>query len=240
MTGSRATDLGDLREMAGLDPFDALDVEAARIDAFYRGLDSSGWSVPTRCAGWDRRDLLAHLAAIEDYVRAGLDGSVRELQAQIDAHTPEERNAWGVIRRAGLPPTTVLAEWRAASADNRRRLRERGPRGTVQTTVGDYPVGRQTFYLASELATHADDAGVPQPEGEREARLQWRVRFARVAVAEADRGIRVTQDGGAEVIRMGGDEARLSESDFVEAVADRLFDDRPIPPALRAALVVLA
>ncbi|MFB6395594.1 maleylpyruvate isomerase N-terminal domain-containing protein [Polymorphospora lycopeni] len=234
-----ATDPADLTEMAGIDPFDVLDTEAARVDAFYRGLSDAGWSAPTRCPGWDRRDLLAHLTTTEDYTHAGLNGRVEEFEDDLGGADLDDRNARGIARRAGLPPATLLAEWRAASADNRRRLRERGERGTLQTAAGDYPVGRQVFYLASELATHADDAGVPQSPTEREERLQWRVRFARLAVAEAGQGVVVTPDGGIEVIRLAGQRARLSESDFVEAVADRLGDGA-LPDDIREALVVLA
>ncbi|SDZ33780.1 TIGR03083 family protein [Micromonospora pattaloongensis] len=233
------TDAAGLAEMAGLDPFDALDCEAARIETFYRGLAPADWSAPTRCAGWDRRDLLAHLAAIEDYVRAGLDASVGQLLSRSGGGDLAQRNARGIQQRAGLSVDELLAQWRAASADNRRRLRERGADGLIETAAGDYPVGRQVFYLASELATHADDAGVPESEGERELRLQWRVRFARVAVAEAERGVTVVPDGGAQLVRWSDGQARLSESDFVAVVADRL-DTPALPPPIHDALVVLA
>ena len=43
--------------------------------------------------------------------------------------------------------------------------------------VGAYPVGRQAYYLASELAIHADDAGVPVGDKERPGRTAWRARF---------------------------------------------------------------
>ncbi|BCJ67781.1 maleylpyruvate isomerase N-terminal domain-containing protein [Polymorphospora rubra] len=236
---TRATDLADLTEMAGIDPFDVLDTEAARVDAFYRGLSDAAWSAPTRCAGWDRRALLAHLITTEDYTHAGLDGRVEDFEDDVGGVDLADRNARGIARRAGLAAQTVLAQWRAASADNRRRLRERGERGTLQTAAGDYPVGRQVFYLASELATHADDAGVPQSPTEQEERLRWRVRFARLAVAEAGQGVVVTPDGGVELIRLGGQQARLTERDFVEAVADRLGIDA-LPDDIHEALVVLA
>ena len=61
---------------------------------------------------------------------------------------------------AGLPPVEALARWRAASADNRRRFRERGD-GVVDTSIGDYPCRWQAVHAAAELATHADDIGVP-------------------------------------------------------------------------------
>lgn len=235
-----ATELADLTGMAGIDPFDVLDTEAARVDAFYRGLDEAGWSVPTRCAGWDRRDLLAHLITTEDYVRAGLDDTVAAFEAVVGGADLAERNARGIALRAAMSPDELLATWRSAGAENRSRLRDRGERGTVQTAAGPYPVGRQVFYLASEMATHADDAGVPQGGTEHEARLQWRVRFARMAVAEVNPDVAVVPDGGVEVVRLPGGQTRLTENDFVEAVADRLADDHPMPEDVHEALVVLA
>jgi hypothetical protein len=47
-------------------------------------------------------------------------------------------NALGVADYAEPSPAEVLARWRAASADNRRRFRERGD-GVVDTSIGDYP-----------------------------------------------------------------------------------------------------
>jgi uncharacterized protein (TIGR03083 family) len=220
----------------GVDPFDALDTEAARIDRFYTALDGAGWSAPTRCAGWDRRDLLAHLDALEDYVRAGLDGTVSRGGGQDGDGTLDEHNAAGIARRADLSREELLGHWRQVSAANRRELRRRGPDATIDTSVGDYPLGRQAYYLASELATHADDAGVPIPVEDRAARIRWRARFARAALAES--GVEVTGDDDAVVVRPSG--VRLSAADLVEAVADRLPDDVPVPPDVRRALVVLA
>ena len=39
----------------------------------------------TRCAGWSMRDLLAHLAASEDYNQACLDGTVQQFLADVGA-----------------------------------------------------------------------------------------------------------------------------------------------------------
>ncbi|HEX6499426.1 MAG TPA: maleylpyruvate isomerase N-terminal domain-containing protein [Micromonosporaceae bacterium] len=233
-------DQGDLSAVVGADPFDLIDRECDRVDEFYTYLSESEWSAPTRCAGWSRRDLLAHLAAGEDYTRAGLDGRVAEFLESSGAASMDEFNEWGIRKRAALPPAELLAEWRELCRDNRARLRERGVDGTIDTSVGDYPVGKQTYYLAAEVATHADDAGVPIRDTEREQRLDWRTRFARVAVDDSGRGVSVSPQGGAEVVQLGDDQVRLTDEEFVEAVARRLPGPFPIPDTLREALVVLA
>ncbi len=233
-------DAAALADVVGADPVDLMDREAQRIDRFYAALDDAGWAAPTGCAEWNRRQLLAHLAAIEDYTRAGLDGAVADLFARSSAEGMHEFNPWGVRQRDALSPADLLAEWRAMAADNRRRLRERGLDGTLDTSVGAYPVARQAYYLASELAIHADDAGVPVTPEERAERTGWRARFALVALAEAGRGITIEVVPGRQLVGLDGDAAGVDDEDFVAATAGRLRPDHPLPAKLRSALVVLA
>jgi len=231
--------LPEMREVADLDPFGLLDTEARRLDGFFSHLHAGQWQEPTRCEGWDRKALLTHLAVVEDYTKACLDDTLDELLAQ--AHQEGGLDGWGFRRRGGHPPEQLLAEWWRLSAGARRRLRERGRAGTMTTSVGPYPVGRQTFYLASEAAIHADDAGVPVEPGGRAARVDWRVRFSRVALREYERPVEVEPTAGGQVVRLRGLRATLSlsDQDFVEAAAGRLPADHPLPPAAREALAVL-
>jgi len=233
-------DAAKLVALIGTHPVDLMDREAQRIDRFHTGLDDAGWAAPTRCDAWDRRQLLAHLAAIEDYIRAGLDGTVAELFARSGADGHHDFNDWGVRQRDGLAPADLLAAWRAASEDNRRRLHDLPLESTVDTSVGPYPFVPQAYYLASELAIHADDAWVPVTAGERTGRTRWRSRFARVALAEADRGVTVEDVAGRLLVGLDGEAAAVDDADFLAATAGRLRPDHPLPPKLRAALVVLA
>jgi uncharacterized protein (TIGR03083 family) len=226
-------------EMAGLDPFDLLDDETLRVDRFYSSLVGDQWLAPTRCSDWNRLQLLAHLAAIEDYTRAGLAERVTELMTAAPSTGMDELNRWGVDQRADRSPARLLEEWRALSAENRRELRRRGPDATIDTAAGPYPLGRQTFYLASELAIHGDDAGVITPADERAARLSWRVRFARVAIAEVSHGVVLQVHDGGQTVRMGSDELFLDDETLVEAASGRLAPGR-LPSALQKALVALA
>ena len=228
-------DEGDLR---GLDPFDQLDREAERLDRFFTTLDGSRWDDPSRCEGWTVRDVLAHLASTESYHHACLDDTLSAfLQNGLDAGASDLDgfNEWGLRAYEGRDPAAILDEWRAANAQTRRRMRERGG-GTMTTMVPGYPVRLQAFHLASELATHADDVGVPVDPGEVAARTKWRARFSRFAIAEAERDVHIEPTGGANRIQADDSEAVLSDAELVEAAIGRLAPDHPLPPALRTIL----
>ena len=86
-------------------------------------------------------------------------------------------NALGVTDRADRTPDELLAEWRAACARTRTELRGLDG-GDLTTGAGPYPARWQAWHLASELATHADDIGVPESPDEAadRARVADRVR----------------------------------------------------------------
>jgi uncharacterized protein (TIGR03083 family) len=226
-------------EMAGFDPFDLLDVETLRVDRFYSSLADDEWLAPTRCTDWNRLQLLAHLTSIEEYTRAGLNDQVTELMTAAPSTGMDELNQWGVDLRSDRTPVEILEEWRAMSAQNRHELRQRGVDATIDTAAGPYPLGRQAYYLASELAIHGDDAGVVTPAEERPARLAWRVRFARVAIAEVSHGVFLRVHDGGQTVRVGDDEAFLDDETLVEAASGRLAPGL-LPPGLQKALVALA
>ena len=75
----------DDADLRGLDPYDLMEAEAARLDRFFVGLDTNDWARPSRCAGWSVRDVLAHLLSSEQYNRASLDGTVADFIASVGA-----------------------------------------------------------------------------------------------------------------------------------------------------------
>lgn len=209
------------RQLDGFDPYDELDRESARIDAFLRSLVGEQWSEQTRCADWDRRALAAHLAGTEQYHRACLDDALGDLFAAglaAGATDVNSFNAVGVRQREGMDADEVVEEWAALNAANRADFRARDG-GLMSTSVGPYPVRRQAFHVASELATHADDMGVPLPGGEASHRLEWRKRFSRFSLAEGKPDLDVDLDG-------------LSDEELVEGAAGRLPPDHPLARAL--------
>jgi hypothetical protein len=186
------------------------------------------------------RDLLAHLASTEGYHRACLDDTLdafvkRGLEA--GASDLAGFNEWGIRAYDDRTESEILAEWQRDRADTTRRMRARDG-GTMTTMVPDYPVRLQAFHTATELATHADDVGVPVAPAEAAARTDWRARFNRFALAEGGRDVEVVARDGRNRVRAAGAEGELSDADFVEAVAGRLPADYPLASELRAALAL--
>jgi len=228
----------DDAELTGLNPFDLLDDEAARLDSHFAALPEVGWARASRCQGWSSRDVLGHLTSSEDYNRACLDGTVRAFMEELGirgATDLDSANALGVADLAGLSPEEVLARWREACADNRRRFRERGD-GLIDSSVGDYQCRWQAFHLASELATHADDIGVPVTPEERDARRAWRARFSRFALAEAKPDLALHREEGRTRVSGQGLAVDVDDDELVAAVAGRLDDTSPLPATARALL----
>jgi uncharacterized protein (TIGR03083 family) len=227
-------------ELEGLDPFDLMDAECARIDEFFASTSDDELAAPSRCAGWSKRDLLAHLDSVEDYNRACLDGRVQALFAEASGKV-DSMDAWNdheVDARRGQDTPSLLAHWRAANAAFRAEMRKRGSDGTLDSSIGPYPVGLQGFHLAAEYAVHADDAGVPAPDGAE--RTAWLARVARFAIAEAKKPARVTASGGSNRVRVGDEEHDVSDPDLVLAAAARLPADHPLPQDARDALRAFA
>ncbi|TDE36477.1 maleylpyruvate isomerase family mycothiol-dependent enzyme [Nonomuraea mesophila] len=229
--------------LKGWDPFDIFDVEAARLDRFFSGLDEAGWSRPSRCSGWSVRDVLGHLAGEELYNHACLDGTVQDLLTRLSAEGIggyNDFNEWSVRRRRGLPVEEVLQEWRVKNGETRRRMRELGPQAMLDTMAGPYPNRLQAFHYDSEYATHADDVGAPVPEGEAEGRTAWRVAVGRFVLAE--QGAEVEVEPAGEQIRasVDGAVATLSRAQFVEATVGRLPASSGTDPRVVAALRCLA
>ena len=219
----------DERFIEGVDPYDAWDREAARIDAHCAALadDDPAWAQPSECEGWSVQDVLAHLLANEAYLAACLEGKVKRLMlegAKRGAMDLDSFNALGIADQAGKAPSELLAEWRTKDAASRAGFRSRDG-GEVDTSIGEYSARWQAFHLASELATHADDMHIPQDDAGRAARNTWRAPFSRFALTEAKDGLTVDQlPGGRTRLTGNGIDLELDDDTLVTAVAGRSED----------------
>ena len=231
----------DDHDLDAFDPYDAFDAEAARVRAFLEGLHDDGWAAPTRCALWDRRALAAHLDSTEDYHHACLDDALGELmQRYVDAGVTgmDDANRFGVQERADRPAAEVVATWAERNADTRRRLRERDG-GLMSTMAGPYPVRWQAFHIADELATHADDLGVPVPDDEAAARRAWRAAFARFALHESHPEVAPQVVGGGTEVTVGGRSVVLDDATVIDVVMGRTPAGGAVDPEVAAALALM-
>lgn len=234
-----ASNTPDDSELRGLDPFDALDREASRLDAHFQGLDDLQWQRPSRCEGWTTREMLSHLLSVEIYAQACLDDDLaRVMKMALEAGATDVAgfNSMFIDNYADRPAIEVLDEWRSLDADCRSRMRERGRDGLLSTMVGPYPVGWQAFHFASELAIHADDIGVSIAPADEPERTKWRACYSRFELVESKRPVEVDVVDGRNVIRSGEANAELSDAELVEAVAGRLPAQHSLDPVIRDAL----
>ena len=228
----------DDQDLAGLDPYDLMATEAARLDAYFAGAGAADWERPTRCEGWDARALLAHLAASEDYNQACLDGTVQQFLADVGAKGAVDlasANEIGIHEFDGQSPEQILEKWRTHSTQNREGLRARDG-GDVDSSVGAYPGRWQAFHLAFELATHADDVGVPVTPAEAKGRVEWQARFGRFALKELKPELTFEGSGDRTHIKGEGVDIDLANAQFVDAVAARLPADSGIDAETAAIL----
>jgi uncharacterized protein (TIGR03083 family) len=228
----------DDADLHGLDPYDLMDSEAARLERFFVGLDAQAWSRPSRCAGWSVRDVLAHLLSSEQYNAACLDGGVTDFLAAIGARGATDlpsANELGIRELDDRSTTQLIDEWRAANVQTRNGFRARDG-ADVDSSVGAYPARWQAFHLAFELAVHADDVGVPVPAQESAARAAWQAQFGRFALKELNADLEIKAGNGTTQVRGEGIDAELPDAVFVQAVAARLGDDGPLDAGQRALL----
>jgi uncharacterized protein (TIGR03083 family) len=230
----------DDTDLAGLDPYDLMATELRRLDRHFTSLRDAEWEQPTRCAGWNVRDVLAHMASSEGYNRAGLDGTVSDFLAAIAARGATDlasANEIGIRSYDDVTTEEVLAEWRRTSRENLEGFRSRDG-GEVDTSVGAYPTRWQAFHLAFELATHADDVAAPVAPAEVQARNGWQAAFGRFALKEAKPGVQVEARDGETHVRLEDVDVVLPDEEFVQALAARVPADGPLDEKTRAALSV--
>jgi uncharacterized protein (TIGR03083 family) len=230
----------DDSELDDIVPYDLMAAEADRIAQHYQSLSDEELQQPSRCAGWSRRDLLAHMASTEEYNQACLDGTVQQFMTQMGEKGATDlatANEIGVRSFDGEATQAILEIWQTRCRDHTEALRARDG-GEIDTTVGGYPARWQAFHLAFELATHADDAGVPVTAEEAAARTEWLARFGRFALKEAKPELTIEARDGHTHVRGDNVDIDLTDERFVQAVMARLPADSGIDAATAAVLSV--
>ena len=161
---------------------------------------------------------MAHLSTDEVYNQACLDGTLDQLPSSGGL---SGWNARGVRVRRAMNPLEVLQEWEARQAQVRRAWGKIGLDGTIQTSIGRYPLRLQVWHLAREYAIHADDIRVPMSEGERRAQLRWRILFGLFAAREEDDPVDAELRGDEVYLRANEAVHRLEPETFIAYLTNR-------------------
>jgi uncharacterized protein (TIGR03083 family) len=233
----------NMASVAHLDPVDLLDQEIGPLERFFESLQGADWSQVTRCAGWGRREVLAHLAGADSYHVAGINNTLDQLMeaaGKAGVTDLDSFNLWHINLRADRTTDEVLDEWRQLNRAMREGFRRLGEEGKVATMIGPYPARMQAFHVANHTATHADDMGVPVDPEDRAPRLAWRVAVCEFGLSEADSPVELQRAPDANRVRVGDAEVVLTDQELVEAVNARLPTNHSLPVEIRNAIKVLA
>jgi uncharacterized protein (TIGR03083 family) len=139
-------------------PAGALGHQVAAMADLLAGLDEDGWERPT-VTGWTVRQLLAHLAVVEDYT-ASLLGVGEFTPPPGTEHDHVAMTEPFVAPLAALPPGELLARWRARADATVAHLAGLPPAG-LEARVSfhglDVAVRSLALVRTFEVWTHADD-----------------------------------------------------------------------------------
>ena len=162
--------------------------------------------------------MVAHLSTDEVYNQACLDGTLDQLPS---ASGLEGWNARGVRVRRAMSSVEVWQEWEARQALVRRAWGKIGLDGTIDTSIGRYPLRLQVWHLAREYAIHADDIRVRMSESERRLQLRWRIGFGLFAAREEGEPVNAELRGDRVDLREGGELHRLELETFIAYLTNR-------------------
>lgn len=121
--------------------------EQAVLDALVSSLSDEQWSIPTPAAGWDVRDSIAHLAAIDDFALECVQGRHEAALARAAAApSPEAFNDELIEPGRDMSPREVLAWWRVSRARLSTALLVRDPSDRIVWGAG--PMAARSFATA--------------------------------------------------------------------------------------------
>jgi uncharacterized protein (TIGR03084 family) len=124
-----------------------LRAEQAVLDRLVAGLDEDGWLAPTPAAGWDVRDSISHLAAVDEFALECVEGRHEAAFGRVLVHgSVDAYNDAEVQRGRKLSPDAILAWWR----DARKRLNQAFDAAPPDARVmwGNGPMSVRSFVAA--------------------------------------------------------------------------------------------
>ncbi len=208
--------------MAGFDRVAAVRAERAATLEFLERLDDEQWRTPSRAAGWQIRDVVAHLAAL------AADVFTPRLIGTVTGGALERANEAAVARRADRAPAQLLADYRTWSGRllGLLTVADRTPVGRVPLRLSELGWYRMrllpsVFLFDTHVHLRLDVAPVlgltvPATDGPRmTVLLEWmlaglsRMNVAEMAFVDRPIGLVLTGPGGGSW-RVGPGRGRLT------------------------------
>lgn len=90
--------------------------EQQALDQFLQKVNIREWSKRTPAKGWDIRDHVAHLAALEEYAHNALAEGGSRLSEMAEYDSPDDFNQVGVLKGRSMRPQDVIEWWRLSRA----------------------------------------------------------------------------------------------------------------------------
>lgn len=155
-----------------------LAAQHAELEGLVAGLDEAGWRTPSRCEGWDARDVVLHLAQTDELAVASLEGRLDgwsfggDVDAGAGAMVEHERGSSGA---------EVLARWSAAAGAMRAAFASTDPSARVRWVAGELAARTLAATRIAECWLHTGDVAhglgvglAPTARLRHVARLAWR------------------------------------------------------------------
>jgi uncharacterized protein (TIGR03084 family) len=165
---------------------DALREEHAALAGLLDRLEPDQWHAPTRCAGWDVRDVVLHLAQTDEMAVGSVIGRYDAVFAALTggldpASSVDEGVARMVARERGAGHGSAVDRWRRASEELDAALETVDPSTRVPWVAGPLSVRTLTTTRLAETWIHAGDVAAavgatipPSARLQLIARLAWR------------------------------------------------------------------
>jgi uncharacterized protein (TIGR03084 family) len=164
----------------------ALADQQAELGAILDGLGATEWARPTRCEGWDVRDVVLHLAQSDELAAGSATGRYEEVLAGLTAGVPlaasvDDGVAAMVERERDTAPAAVHRRWLSSADALVAALGTGDLSRRVRWVMGEMSARTLATTRIAETWIHtgdvADALGIPLADTDRLrliARLAWR------------------------------------------------------------------
>ena len=164
----------------------ALAEQQSELRSLLDGLKVDEWRAPTRCEGWDVKDVVLHVAQTNEMAIASIDGRFDDFLTEmgrglVPAADVDEGAARMVERDRGMSNDDVRARYATGATDLLERVEAADPHARVQWVAGQLSVRTLTTTRLAETWIHTADVAEavgaslrPSERLQHIARLAWR------------------------------------------------------------------